>query len=422
MKALPYFLILLLSLGISILSHNQMGHKEYFMAQYFIITWIGYLTGAGLIDYLLKKKLIKLNVFLIAVCFIPVIGTEPLFENDQYRYLWEGKIFSEGFNPWKIAPASKSLDIISFPERDLIGFNKLTSPYSPLAVIYHSWFSHLTYRYAVSAIQIVNIVLSCFVIFILPPMRPLYLLGIVGLLCKEFAQSIHIDLIAWMFLYFAVNLLETKKQLSSCIMFGLSTLFKVNGFIAFPWFIVKTYRSRDRKWVLLWIAILLICLALNFAGPLNQNESSGLSAFLQYWVWHPGLLSIWEIWSSDTYLGVKVLNLVWIGGITIFGLILLISSRFEKNWLTCVFTFTALARSAFNTWYFPWFGLFGAFAGESLPIIYALMSPFAYIRYAQPDKVLLYFMILITHIWGGIYLFKNFFGKYQTKGKNKTVC
>ena len=230
-----YGLVLSFSVFVMFLSHQQVGHENYTMASWFVGGWVAFLSLAGLLTWL-RPASIKLHPALVFLCFLPMLGTEPLFENDQYRYFWEGKVLIEGFNPWRVPPAAELLDGVDFLERELVGFNKLTSPYSPLAVAYHAAFSWLPYSGALLALQTVNALLCAFVFFLLPPLKPIYVVGIAGLIGKEFAQSVHIDLLVWLFLWLALTLTKRGALKMAGVAFVLSALLKVNILLMYPWF------------------------------------------------------------------------------------------------------------------------------------------------------------------------------------------
>jgi len=65
--------------------------------------------------YFSKFTVSLLHIFIIGFFYI---GSEPAFENDHYRYIWEGKVISHGLNPYAASPSSKELDHIEYERRD----------------------------------------------------------------------------------------------------------------------------------------------------------------------------------------------------------------------------------------------------------------------------------------------------------------
>lgn len=409
-KFFSYVLILVFSFFVLVLTENQIGHESYPMARWFIGGWLVLLSLAGVLT-IWRPIPIKLNPVIVFLCLLPLLGTEPLFENDQYRYFWEGKVLSEGFNPWREYPASNLLDNIDFPERHLVGFNKLTSPYSPLAVVYHSFFSHLSYNNALFLLQLFNAFLCGIVFWLLPPMMPVFAIGVAGLLGKEFAQSVHIDLLVWLFFFLSISLMKKDSVRLSALFFAISSLLKVNILIMFPWFFCSAFRTDKYRGVFFWLLILSVSVGGNVLGPLSFHASSGLVAFMEHWVWHSIVIAFWQVLGGDSTSGIVFANLAWGCGIAGLGLFCLKKQFDGWKWSTLLFTFTAFWRPAFNGWYFPWFGLSAALAGENLALIYGLLSPLAYVKYVDPSDGLLFVLIVTTHVPGVIYLLRQFFIK-----------
>lgn len=405
-RTASYALVLSFSIFVAFLSRQQVGHEAYVMASWFVGGWVAFLALGGLLSWRWPAA-IRLHPALVAVCLLPMLGTEPLFENDQYRYFWEGKVLTAGHDPWRVPPAAELLDGVDFPERELVGFNKLTSPYSPLAVVYHAAFSWLPYDSALLALQIVNVLLCALVFYLLPPLTPVYAVGIAGLLGKEFAQSVHIDLLVWLFLWAALARMAKGSLKLAAGAFVVSALLKVNILLMYPWFFCAALRAHKGRGVALWILVLAVTLAGNLLGPVSFHESSGLVAFMEHWVWHSGVLALWQTVGGEVSSGIQMANVVWASGIAALGLLCL-RWRFDGfHWSTVVYTFSALWRPAFNGWYFPWFGLSAAMAGQHLAIWYGLAAPLAYVKYADPSQEWLLFFVVTTHLPGAIYLAKQ---------------
>jgi hypothetical protein len=405
-RTASYAVVLGFSIFVTFLSHQQVGHETYVMASWFVGGWIAFLALGGLVSWRWPGA-IQFHPVLVAVCLLPMLGTEPLFENDQYRYFWEGKVLTAGFDPWRVPPAAELLDDVAFPERELVGFNKLTSPYSPLAVAYHAVFSWLPYHSALFMLQLVNLFLTALVFFLLPPLKPIYAVGVAGLLGKEFVQSVHIDLLVWLFLWVALSRMAKGSLKLSAAAFVVSALLKVNTLLVYPWFLCAAYRARRFSGVALWLGALVVALGGNLLGPVSFHESSGLVAFMEHWVWHSGVLALWQTFGGEVSSGIQLANGVWASGIAVLG-VLCLRWRFDGlHWSTVVYVFSAFWRPAFNSWYFPWFGLSAAMAGQHLAMWYGLAAPLAYVKYADPSQEWLLAFIITTHLPGAIYLAKQ---------------
>lgn len=409
-----YFLIGLWALSLRFFTTLTPNTHEQKIAQFYILGWTIFLAAT----FFLSKYLptIKWKFLPTLLCLLPILGTEPLFENDQYRYLWEGKVMSAGFNPYKAPPASPILDDINFPERPLVGYNKLTSPYSPLTVAFFSLFSPLTYTQAVFVIQLLNCLFVALILHYLQGIKTLASLPIMGIFCKEFSQSIHMELLAVVPLLLAIVFLEKKKTNLSYLFFMISTLFKINGFLLFPWFLGRAYQEGKIRAAIPWLLIMFASLFINFFGPLSLHESNGFYNFMKHWTWHPGALSIFlTVFEMKT---ARILtDVLWI--LTLCGLGLTFLRHRWQGFKAAYFIFilTAFLRPTFNSWYTAWFLLPGATFNSFGSLWYGFFSELSYVNYATSKVGLYWFSVLVTH-FGIVFVVKELFKNLKTIQRN----
>lgn len=83
-----------------------------------------------------KNVLYSLIIFATIIRII-LIPTDPILSDDIFRYLWEGKVFSNGFNPYLYAPNSPELkslqDNLYFP---YINYQDIPASYPPVAQLF----------------------------------------------------------------------------------------------------------------------------------------------------------------------------------------------------------------------------------------------------------------------------------------------
>jgi hypothetical protein len=148
------------------------------------------------------RKLLKnqeINPVLLVIFALPILSSEPFFENDHYRYLWEGKVLAAGENPYTQAPNNKNLKKIRFEKKSKIGFTKLSSIYPPLSLMVFASVSKFSYKKGLAVLQFLNILL--FAIFVSTlifhyKVNSFYLTLLFPFFVKEFMQAIHIDFLA----------------------------------------------------------------------------------------------------------------------------------------------------------------------------------------------------------------------------------
>lgn len=297
-----------------------------------------------------KLQISTLHIFILGFFFI---GTEPSFENDHYRYLWEGKVISHGFNPYKLPPRSKNLKHIEYQKRKDISYNKLTSIYPPLAQVLFLTLSPFKYRVAFSILQLLGLFLLVYIVFNLFPKGDKYLIFILPYLFKEFVQAVHIDILA----FFVFVFLFKKNRYFQGIFFAFQV--KVLSIIAIPFLLLKGL-FQDRK-VLIHTVVLIALIGLTlYLYPSNMNgKYTGAGAYIKYWSWNslPGALLI--------KFGVKPLNLRYIL-LGLFSLsylylvIVYIRNNFTQTWELSgtAMMFLLICSPVLHPWYMFWPFLF----------------------------------------------------------------
>lgn len=73
---------------------------------------------------------------------IILLFTEPVLEDDFWRYLWDGRVLAHGFNPYAFKPLDPTLDTLDVAYRHHIGWKQFGTIYPPFS-IYIFAFSHL---------------------------------------------------------------------------------------------------------------------------------------------------------------------------------------------------------------------------------------------------------------------------------------
>ena len=133
--------------------------------------------------------------FMIGVTII--LFGEPLFENDHYMYLFEGKVFFKGLNPYKHPPVNDIYKSVAYFAKEKISFNYLTTVYPPLALLWFGFASLFGFKIGVGILMLLNGGLVYWLykkLFL--QVKPFYLYLLIPFFQKEFVQGIHIDLLA----------------------------------------------------------------------------------------------------------------------------------------------------------------------------------------------------------------------------------
>jgi hypothetical protein len=65
-----------------------------------------------------------------------LLFTAPTLSDDIFRYLWDGRLLSQGINPYAFAVNDPALDTYAIPARAFVNHDWMASPYLPAAQLY----------------------------------------------------------------------------------------------------------------------------------------------------------------------------------------------------------------------------------------------------------------------------------------------
>ena len=222
-----------------------------------------------------------------------------LFDDDIWRYLWDGHVAASGANPYLSAPADPSMDNLLSTEasgqpdwetiRENINYPRIPTIYPPLAQMAFRA-SHWLAPGSVLAMKVtvVGFDLLAYLFLILtlsalhesPAKSILY--GWNPLVIKVFAGSGHIDAVAVAALAAVCYFLARRKRAAASVSLGLAIAAKVFPIILLP-FLARRVGA--------WRAVLAGALALACCTPYlgaGTNLFDGLRVFSATWQFNAG--------------------------------------------------------------------------------------------------------------------------------------
>jgi alpha-1,6-mannosyltransferase len=348
---------------------------------------------------LIKKVDLHHGVFFIGI--VLVCFSQPLFENDHYRYLWEGRVFANGVSPYEYAPSSKELDNISFNKKESIGFKHLSSIYPPVALAWFSLGGMFSPNYRVGLI--ILMILNSLLIFLM--LKRLLLFDIehwliiltFPILQKEYIQSIHIDLFA--FIWILPFLLGVSHKLYTHVLLIFMSVFsKIIGvFFVFPLFL-KFYKGIKHKFLLCFYSLfLLISFPAFYYFVIGVSGNSGFKAFSSSWIWNPGFYSFLNRFlnignTESRYLTIySFLFYLFLIGIRSIRCFLIHDYSFTKKdlWSLSYLFFSGFIffSPVYNSWYVIWFLVPALLLNLQLGVLYAFFSFTCYTKYLNPSLI-----------------------------------
>ena len=289
-KFLLWILILLIFIGFTSLLFLKRSIENYF-----------YLVTASSLCYLFALVLlrkIELNsksIFLIALLFLVIkilsINILPIGTDDYYRYLWDGKVMTNGINPFEFAPNSSELNHLNsdlLPEA--VTFKHLKTIYFPFsqAAFAVAYFISMESIIGLKIILILTDLLITIGLFYLlrkfninVKFALIYILS--PLIFFQFFIDAHIDLVGIMFFLFALYYFKDKKFISALLL-GASLAVKPTFLITLPIFFFYEKEFRQK---IIWAIIPLLFLAVTFIPfAFGANPFDSLMNFTQHWVFN----------------------------------------------------------------------------------------------------------------------------------------
>jgi hypothetical protein len=269
-----------------------------------------------------------------------ILPSQQIQEDDVYRYLWDGKVFAHGINPFKFAPDEiseyKSLKIqepvyfnsrydeqsqnelailndlkwehdtaLRFMER--INHADVPTIYPPLAQIVFRLSQHIK----ADSIVTLRILFLAFdlmgMVFIVLTLRSLNLnqnFSLVyfwsPLILKETFNSTHLDIIGISCLCVSVYFLVRGRMTGSIFFLALSVLGKLYSGILLPFYLQKSWMLARQKGngdaripalqLFLFCAVVGVCY-LPFIG-IGEKAFEGLKTYSMYWQSNDSLFAL----------------------------------------------------------------------------------------------------------------------------------
>ncbi len=218
---------------------------------------------------------------------VTLLGSFPVFSDDVFRYLWEGKMQLLGINPYRVAPS----DPATLPFRDayfdLINHKTISTIYPPLSELFFRVCMGIYYN--LYFLKAVLILLDMGVLFFLRAMLAARGIGCHLLLIwawhplviVEIAGSGHQDIIGIFFLVGCLYFMQEKHRVKSALMLIGSFLSKLFPLALFPFMLRK-----QNKWPYLLVPFLAVLFYLPFFSldtHVFTGLFKGLSVYTRTW-------------------------------------------------------------------------------------------------------------------------------------------
>ena len=339
----------------------------------------------------------------------------PLFEDDWFRYLWDGYRFMATGTPYGAAPAEAFADpnVPTAFQRllDQINYPDLPTIYGPTAQ-YAFLVSHALGPGSLVPLQLLLIGVDLALIGLLLQVAPagfVLLYAWCPLVIKEIAFTAHPDGLGVCLLFAALLLRRRERTVSAAACLALAVGAKVFALLLAPFIL---WRSPPRAW-LAFIAVL----GLLYAPFLAQGGSdwAALAVFAQTWEFNAALYGLLTLWLSPLTAklalgaGLAVLGIAyWLRhqrtaagelprGDWIYGLCLLAAPVINPWYALWILPFAAIWPSWW-AWTAAWALLLSYVTGANLGGV-AGLEAFAHPAWVRPVEFGAVFLGLCADAW-----------------------
>ena len=381
---------------IAIININKLPVKE---------TWIAWIIFTGLFARLI------------------LIPSSPILEDDFYRYLWDGAVTANEFNPYVFNPqdvidknpnvpqkilelADESGDVI-----EKINHPKIKTLYPTLSQIIFG-LSYFLFPWSVTGWKLImlmgDIFLLFFLIRILRELKlPISFVAIYWLnpiVLHEFFNTGHYDLFALLFTAIAIYYYLKNEFVTSSIILALAVGFKLWPILIFPIFLRKLTNQKSKMLSSIFAFSLFVIIIFIPVLRAGFDQNSGFTKYAANWINNAAFYTLLKD-SIDLFTTTFKIYYVcadcvarWITiGIVSVALLLLIKKPAKDN-LNLVDKILIIIAVAFLVsptqfpWYLTWVILPLVFSPKFSLLMYAFLIPLYHLNYLSG------YFIYIQHI------------------------
>ncbi len=363
---------------------------------------VGFYLGLSLVLFLIfilaTRQVLKItgdekarpDVALLVILFFAVlfrltlVFAAPSLSTDQFRYIWEGRLVTQGLSPYQFAPNDPQLLPYRSEIWPIVQQKEYTSPYPPLSLLIGA------VEYKLFGESLLGPKITAVFFDLLACLLLVWLLSRYGLAKRriifyawcplpilEFGISGHNDAPMLCLLLLAVGLAHKRRPLLSAWVLGLACLAKFTPIVGLPIFLVvwAGYQTGQAKWdwrqafrPRLWIypALTIGTVVIGYL-PFLLIGRGALGSILEYtgtWLDNEGLVYQIAYQLGGIYIA-KILSLVLlVGGVGVlaFHPRLVVELSLPRR-LMLTTGLTLLVTSAVHSWYVTWILIF-------VPLVY----------------------------------------------------
>jgi hypothetical protein len=404
--------------------------KILFVSQRILIGLLFFLAIINIHKVPIKESWIAWIIFSGLLARLILIPSAPILEDDFYRYMWDGAVTANGFNPYVYSPQDVLDKKTEVPEKILdlskdsgtiinkINHPKIKTLYPALSQIVFA-ISYYIFPWSVVGWKFVmligDILLLFFLIKILNELKlPILYVAIYWLnpvVLHEFFNTGHYDLFALLFTAISIYYFLKNKHLTSSVMLALAVGFKLWPILILP---ILLRRLTNQKLKLIASGLVFSLLVFIIFIPVllaGYDENQGFMKYAANWINNAAFYTLLkdgiELFTTTFKIYYVCADCVarWIvGGIIFISLLFLIRKPAKDNLdiadkILMIIAISFLISPTQFPWYLTWMILPLVFSPKVSLLMYAFLIPLyhlnplsGYFIYIQHIPVILLFI------------------------------
>ena len=375
----------------------------------FSLTFIGYLL------FIWKTEKLNLSlkwIFISGLVFrIVLLFVSPNLSDDNYRFIWDGRILADGGNPYVVYPedyvkTQKASDLkLTGEVYDEMNSKTYYTVYPPV----NQFFFGLTAYISGDNIHLNNILLRVVIIFfelglcyflllllgafhLKDSLLTLYWLN--PLVIIELTGNLHFEGVMLFFLVAAIYYLQVRNRGVSAVFYALSIGTKLIPLMFLP-FLIKRLRWKTSVIYFLTIGGVLLAMFLPFLNKeLIQNLSSSIELYFQKFEFNASIYYVIR-WIGEQITGYNIIQIagktLWV--IVFFSIVAIAITEKERDFkslfkvmLLSLTIYLAMATTI-HPWYIIPLILFTTISGFAYPVLWSLVGVLSYLSYKMSGSV-----------------------------------
>ena len=252
------------------------------MAIFMLLAWYSSPKSSDLTRY----KILFITAFIMRVV---LLGVEPYTSNDSSRYLFDGRIAYEGYDPYSVSHDAAELSTLREEWQPPQEHAAYVTIYPPLALALFSFssafgveYAQLVWRILLLAAGMLTVFISALVLKKANKLNNLALVALSPLLVLETGVGLHVDAFSALAVVLAVYCWQRHSLISSGLVIGIGMSLKVLPvMLLLPLFFLQKSVKDASKLVLGWI----LSISLIYGGTIAMGyiPVGSISVFFAKW-------------------------------------------------------------------------------------------------------------------------------------------